>query len=350
MKSINLYAVAFSFCFLACGGPQSGGLRRSTDENGATLGSGGATVDRSSTRDPGGFVTYMVEDTIFRVEAVQGARPVNVSKRLAVLSKGKDEAPAVSKNGDWMTVVTSRFGCGEQGCLTVVPRDLSKGEKVLVGRDPIFPSGRGAISNDGKTIVFVWNEGPHSLDLFMTKRAGKSWSKPVLVTGKSPFKHNTLPAMNPAGTHVVFNCGDAPYAEAGTNICKVATNGTGFKRLLAPTDDPLRPGDETRALHHADFGPDGSVVFEADWGGEHVWILRPGRDKPEMFGPGFDNDNSPCVLPSGHVASLWLGDPEGNGLHELKVMDAGGGDALLLTPLDLDVTDVGISCHGPLSN
>ena len=337
---------AFVLCLSACGGSQDG-LRRSSDGN-ALSGSSGSS--KGSMRDPGGFVTYMVNDTLYRVEAVQGARPVDVSERLSALSEGSDEAPSVSKNGSWMTIVTTRFGCGEQGCLAVVPRDLSRGSKVLVGRDPIFASGRGAISNDGRTIVFTWNEGPHALDLYVTKKGSTDWSKPVLLTADSPFKHNTLPAMNAAGTQVVFDCGNAPYAEAGTNICRVNTDGSNFKKLLLATGDPLRPGDKTRALHHADFGPDGSIIFEADWGGEHVWILPPGSKEPKMFGPGFDNDNSPCVLPSGHVASLWLGDPEGNGLHELKVMDRGGGDALLLTPLDLDVSDVGISCHGPLSN
>ncbi len=60
--------------------------------------------------------------------------------------------------------------------------------------------------------------------------------------------------------------------------------------------------------------------------------------------PDVHDDNSPCVLPDGRIASLWL-DRDGNqsGAHELKLMNADGtGGVMLVT--EKDIQDIGIGC------
>ena len=68
-----------------------------------------------------------------------------------------------------------------------------------------------------------------------------------------------------------------------------------------------------------------------------------GASEPVLVTTEFNNDNSPCVLPDGRVASLWLDRPDGEGDHEIKVMAPdGGGYIMILT--DVDVFDVGLGC------
>ena len=69
----------------------------------------------------------------------------------------------------------------------------------------------------------------------------------------------------------------------------------------------------------------------------------PRRPLPESVGPGFTNDNAPCVLADGRIASLWLERPGGRSLYELKVMAPdGSAHAMLLTGVDIEA----IGCGG----
>ncbi len=71
--------------------------------------------------------------------------------------------------------------------------------------------------------------------------------------------------------------------------------------------------------------------------------MPTGAARPEPVGPAYTNDNSPCVLPDGRVASLWLARPGGQSLHELKVMAPDGASyAMLVT--EVDIADIG--CGG----
>jgi hypothetical protein len=57
----------------------------------------------------------------------------------------------------------------------------------------------------------------------------------------------------------------------------------------------------------------------------------------------FANDNTPCVLPVGSIASLWMQRPGGPSYHELKVMNANGsGDFMLV--INVDIIDDGLTC------
>lgn len=314
---------------------------------------GGGGVDSSDALDgpdarlptgsANGFITYSLGSGIHRIAAAEGATPLNISTALNALSAGSDEQPAVSRNGEYLTMLTTRFEseCKDWACLAVVKGDLSAGEIVQVNGQPLRPEGRAAISNTGDLIVYPSNDGPHAQDLYAVSKSGSSWGTPKLLTGDSDHAHNTIPVLSSDGSTALFNCGPVPYGQEGTGVCEVGTDGSGLKRLVAPT---ANGGSSQSIAHHGDYMPGGNIVFEADWKSEQIYMLPTGGGSPVRIMASQSNDNSPCSLPGGYIASLWLGRPGGNSVHELKIMAPDGSSFSILTP-DIDVSDTGISCH-----
>lgn len=294
------------------------------------------------------YVTYSLDNgRVYRIQVKKKAKPKDISKALNKLSKGtRDSRLNISPNGTWLILVTDRFdaeGTGEPA-LAIVTGNLRKGESVHSEGELIHPTGSGAVSSDGNLIVYPGDGGPHYQDLWAVVRNGENWSKPLLLTDGSTYQWNDQVAISDDGSKVLFDGGDQPYAAEGTAICEVGTDGAGFRVVLAPADSPDGLPD-TGSLHHADYSPDGSIVFEADWSGERIWRLPVGDTEPVLVGD-FGNDNSPCVLPDGRIVSLWL-DRQGNvnSLHEIKVMSPDG-DTFMILSIKKDVFDIGIGCGG----
>jgi len=296
-----------------------------------------------------GHITYTYNGQVYRIQALQGAAPENISQSLESLSPlptgGKDSGLNISPDGKWLVLDTERFDedCNGWACLAVVKADLSTGDAVRINGSEIHPEGFPAIASGGNLIVYENNDGAHENDLWAVSRSSNTgaWTGPVLLTGSSSYQYNYQPAINAAGTKVLFDCTDAPYSEA-TSICEVGTDGTGFRVVLRPSDRPSGLPD-TGELHQPDYAPDGSIVFEADWDGENLWRLPSGATSPVKISSAFSNDNSPCVLPDGSIASLWLNRPGGSGVHELKVMKPDGSSYFMLVT-GADVEDIGLGC------
>ena len=291
-------------------------------------------------------ITYRMPDgRVFRIEAEEGATPEDMSQALDGLAPGSnDEWLNISPDGSWLALSTNRFDpeCSDWPCLAVVPADLSSSEAVRADGVPIHTEGVGAIASGGDLIVYPSGGGPeHTVDLWAITRDGGGWSSPALLTEDSTYDYNSQPALSTDGGKVLFDCGDFPYAAEGTAICEVGTNGDGFRLVLGPDEGP--GGSTQNILHSPDYGPDGSIVFEADWDGEQIWRLPLGATEPVRVTPEFNNDNSPCVLPDGRIASLWYERPGGPGVHEIKVMDPDGGDHVMVL-IGSDVEDSGIGC------
>jgi hypothetical protein len=221
--------------------------------------------------------------------------------------------------------------------------NLTGPESVIAGGQPVRITGRSAISNAGDLIVYPASGGPHATDVWLTQRNGTNWSTPVLLTADSTESYSDAPVLSRDETRVLFGCGPTPYQQQGNNACEVGVDGTGFLKVVDSRANPTGARGVS-TIQQGDYATTGALVFESDWnGGEQVWSSSNGQFA--VINNAYDDDNSPCVLPGGRVVSLWLGRPDGNGLHELKVMDLNGDHGLVFLP-GVDVVDAGYSCSG----
>lgn len=294
-----------------------------------------------------GTITYVVDGRAYRIIAQEGMVPEDIGRTLDSLAPGGgDGLLNISPDGAWLVLETERFDpeCDGWACLAVIAADLSTGEAIRANGELVHTEGISAVGPGGNLVVYPFADGPHDLDLWAVSRSGDAWGAPILLTENSPYAFNFQPALSDDGSKVVFNCGFASWGDEGTAICEVGTDGAGFRVVLTPADAPT-DFPASGALHHPDYAPNGSIVFEGDWGSEQIWRLLPGASEPILIGEEFNNDNSPCVLPDGRIVSLWLNKPGGDGLHEIKVMAADGSSFIMVLP-DVDVLDAGIGC-GP---
>jgi hypothetical protein len=165
-----------------------------------------------------------------------------------------------------------------------------------------------------------------------------SYGAPKLLTASSTFAFNLLPSLSPDAQTVVFDC-SATGGASGVSLCRVGIDGSGFAVAVAPTS--YTGGTSANEVHSGNLDPSGALVFEADWTAERVW-RRTAAGSMAVVG-NFENDNTPCLLPDGRIASLWLNRPGSTGVHELKLMPADGSSYQMLLESD-DVLDVGLSC------
>jgi len=264
-----------------------------------------------------------------------------VSNALDGISSGQDGDINISPDGAWLTLLTTRFGCGGWECAVVLDIGLTSHSVIeTAGGTQIHPDDAVAVGSGGDVVVYS-GAGSHDRDLHVMHRSGNAWTEPVNITSSSPYAYNTQPAIAADGHAVLFDCSPVPYGGNGTRICEVAIDGSGLSVRVDPANSPN--GQAGQRVHSADYAPDGSIVFEGEWGAEQVWRLSPGASTPTLIGD-FGNDNSPCVLPGGWVVSLWLNSPNNPGTdHELKMMSPDGSDYVMLVE-GLDVLDTTIGC------
>ncbi len=289
----------------------------------------------------GPWVSYRPSESseIYRVEATSGATPENVSSALDALSpRAADNWINLSPDGQWMLMETERWGCSGWACLARVKADFSEGGLVSSGAEPVHPEGFSAIASGGDLIVWV-GQGctTHSRDLFVSRFSGGSWDMALCLSAGASSSVNEQPAISADGSRVLFIC-DA-------DICSIGTDGNDLRLEISTADEP---GEGSWSqIRSPDWDPDGNIVFEAEDGAEQIWRQDHLSCNMNLINAAYTNDNSPCVLPDGRIASLWLNRP-GNpdGFHELKVMNADGTGELMLVTTPVDVFDVGIGCGG----
>ena len=307
-----------------------------------------------------GQVTFTTRDTngaatqLWRVQTVSGALPEHLNARLDALAlfPGVHYGPiTVSPDGAWYVFSSERFDADNAGYsgTTITRADFSVVEAIRYTNQPggtlttLHHDGIPVIASGGNLVVFVARGPQHLSDLYSIQRQGGAWSAPVLLTGVSTNTYNYWPCLSADGTKVAFNAG--PTSFPASSLCEVRVDGTGFRVLITKDGGP--PGMEIGpAVQSPAYAPDGSLVFEAEWGGgERVWRLPIGGGPPVLVQPNYNNDNSPIMLPDGRVVSLLVGL-----YHQVKVMDLDGGSGLVLTPESspilqpVPVEDIGIGC------
>jgi Periplasmic copper-binding protein (NosD) len=325
------------------------GSPRTGHEIGALAAGEGATVEQpapTAAAEQGspaqGEIAYTLDGQLYLMQV--GGETQNISKAMDAISPGIDTWVNISPDGQWLVMETERFDpqCNGWSCIDVTTPDIANPSVIYIDGAVLHAGGFSAIASGGSLVVYTQQDGPHMQDIYAITRIDSGWSKPVVLTADSPYAWNAIPALSEDGDRMLFDCGNEAYGAAGTAICEVHTDGSGFRVVLTPDNAPsgYTPGG---ALHEADYAPDGSIVFEGNWGAEQIWHLPLGAAEPILVGTPFIDDNSPCVLPDGRIVSLWLDRPAGQGFHELKIMNIDGSQDQMLIQ-DQDIADVGMGC------
>lgn len=291
-----------------------------------------------------GTVVYSANGQIHRI---QNGEYTNLSETLNMSDSGDDGFINISPDGQWLIIETTRFDdeCDGWSCWAVVDSALTTFQVVYLNGQPLHAEGAAAIASDGQTLIFEGTDGSNEIDLYAVQLDDSAnGSNPVLLTGDSPYPFNRQPAISDDGQRILLGCRTEPYGGDGSAICEVDISGGTFRVVVAPenTSNGFAPAS---MLHHADYMTNGNIVFEGDWDGEQIWVMEAGNPVPQRITDTYNNDNTPCVLPKGNIVSLWLNRPDGESLHEIKLMSPDGQQHIMLL-IDEDVTDIGLGCGG----
>ncbi len=296
-----------------------------------------SNTDSSTDNQASQYIAHMLNGHARVMEAKVLGAVVDVSDYLSTLQSGEDRWINISPNGEWLLMESSRFNdeCTGWACLIYGKRDLSEFKAITTSNEAVIhPEGFSAISNGGDVIVAHIIENERN-DIFVSTRIGTSWSVPQSISSTSPSSSNKNPAISADAQEVLFSCGD--------NICIVNIDGSNLKTLIQLSD---KPEGNWSQIGHADFDMDNNIIFEAEADAERIW--RYDRDSLEssVINASQTNDNSPCVLSNGEIASLWL-NRAGNrdGVHELKIMNTTGSSYSMVVE-NKDISDFGIGCGG----
>lgn len=351
-RSKTIYSILcllFSWFFVLILVPGCGG-------GGSTASTAGTTNTPSSTTPAvvgnsvgAGSILYSYGGVFFLINGAAGSAPVNLDTRFtsAGAGTGVEDKMGISRDGKYLAVSTTRLGCGAWACLARFNVDGTGGEKVTVGAggaDLHVYATQPVISPTGSTIIFTQQNSDNSIDLFATTRAGGVWSALTNITASSAYTYNTDATISADGAKVAFVCSNSIAEDPNNNICEVNIDGTGYQALIVAGSsnnftNVFRPSYANNGdLNYEGIFPTGTATT----GGERIWRLKAARTAAAAPAGDFANAVSPCSMPNGNLAVLWLGRSGGTGLHELTLINSN--DVFDSTLFGGDVDDIGISC------
>jgi TolB protein len=184
------------------------------------------------------------------------------------------------------------------------------------------------ISPDGRTIVYVSNEGADNFAVWAMKTDGTSQHR---VFGRSGFDF-FQPRWSPDGKQLAVTRCDLSFGfVANCDIVITRADGSDKRTLV----------DDGRFSGNAAWSPDGkSIAFDSDLGGfiSSVWVIRASGGKPvrltrpelEAFWPNWSPDGSHLVISSNccrPLSQVYTLRADGSGLRQLTHATDGGGPA-----------------------
>ncbi len=283
------------------------------------------------------YISHMLDGHARVIEAKVSGAVTDISDHLLTLDSGEESWINISPNGEWLLMESSRLNseCSGWACLIYGKRDLSEFKVIMSSSGAVMhPEGFSAIANGGDVIVAHMIEDERN-DIFVSKKTGTDWSTPQSISSTSPSDNNRNPAISANGEEVLFSCGE--------NICMVDIDGSNLKTVIKLSDKPVGSWSQIKS---ADFDINGDIVFEAEDDSERIWRYNRSSLEVSVINASQTNDNSPCVLSDGNIASLWLNRPNNSsGGHELKIMNATGSNYSMIIE-DKDISDFGIGCGG----
>ncbi|MGE5610421.1 MAG: Calx-beta domain-containing protein [Bacillota bacterium] len=244
----------------------------------------------------------------------------NLSNAMTNLGKaGKDFGVAVSADGQYMLIKTTRFDGDASGSLALVPtNNLAAGQQIVIGASKVTTYDNNiAVANTNTSIIIVYAEtvyaGPEvsgsSLVAAVYDKTTKVWTKQVIADATATSKaFNIEPAISADGTKVVFAAGNptAPGASSAlpTQIMEVNTDGTGL-RVVADQASVAGAANASATLQFPQYDPtNGDILFSADYSNSSQIWRKAGANPLAVVGDT-TNDFCPAVLSDGSVVSLY---------------------------------------------
>ncbi|MCA9494950.1 MAG: hypothetical protein KC621_33715, partial [Myxococcales bacterium] len=226
---------------------------------------GGHAEEAGVLGSSGVWITYELDGVPYVLDVEDG-----VTASLSALLDDIEERPKgvrrpetgvnVAPDSSAFAVLTERFhgDCAGWPCLAVVTADATEADVVAPPSGVAHPMDF-AVGPDGDRVVYSDDDRV----LWTSVRSDGAWSEPEALSAASTYAYAWRPALSADGSSVLFDCGDELFpAEA---ICEVGTDGTGFRVVV--TNDAGPQGSSGPGVHHPDYAPDGSIVFEAEYDG-----------------------------------------------------------------------------------
>ncbi len=286
------------------------------------------------------YVSYMLANGEAQiVEAKKDGTVTNISNNLAKINTGQETWINLSPNGKWLLLDSTRLdsSCEDWACLIYGKRDSLDFKTIKLTDDSVIhPEDFSAISNDAKFIVVHLSQDERN-DLFVSQQeSNNTWSALKSITSSSPSTNNKRPAISADGTEILFDCGE--------NICLVNSDGTNLKTLIRLSD---KPNNSWESITNADFDTHGNVVFQGTFVATWPWRYNRKTANITLINNKNNNDNFPCVLSNGDIASLWFDRVENNsGKAELKIMNATGKSQVIAITGDKEIANAPLGCGG----
>jgi len=284
------------------------------------------------------FVTQGEQGRSFRVEASDGAAPVDVGDMLRSATPDCDEASGLwqvtpTPDGQQLVVQIEEGGCFADECPTEPCLGVSQlsasgqpgpMELVRVDHELVHPYEDLFVGQeaDGELLV-GWVPDRSRVELIRLGSDGLWASLPPIDPEQGEHSFYSQPSFCPDARTLLVSCGDDATDPQGNDICALSLAGEELEVLLDSAINPVEGRQQDGGLQFPSCESDW-VLFQSDWDGDQQ-IWRSARS-PEATGPpervhsAAYNDKAPCLLSDGRIVSAYY-DKDGSDVSVIKVLD-----------------------------